>query len=221
VENVSLHRVRVSHSKGNQTNLIHRNLTQVSDFPSGTESAPPRDAGFAQFKLLTARSAHLPVGKRETWVRFRMCFFLLICLLEVVGLPSVSSAANHDSIARAKDNRGFESSPSAKPFIPWGFNYDRDYKGRLIEDYWETEWTTVEADFREMKRLGANVVRIHLQFARFMDAPDRPRIRALERLEKLLALCRHLGLYVDITGLGCYRESDVAAWYRKQLQADT
>jgi len=123
------------------------------------------------------------------------------------------------SIAPAKHNRGFESLPSAKPFIPWGFNYDRDYKGRLIEDYWETDWPTIESDLREMKALRANVVRVHLQFARFMDAPDRPRINALVRLEKLLALCSNLGLYVDITGLGCYRESDVPAWYRKMNQA--
>jgi hypothetical protein len=44
-------------------------------------------------------------------------------------------------------------------FVPWGFNYDHDEKGRLIEDYWEKEWQKVEADFAQMKKLGANVVR--------------------------------------------------------------
>jgi len=24
----------------------------------------------------------------------------------------------------------------------WGFNYDRDDAGRLLEDYWEKEWDT-------------------------------------------------------------------------------
>src|SRR4051812_38862001 len=67
-------------------------------------------------------------------------------------------------------------------FTPWGFNYDRDYRFRLLEEYWEAEWPTVEQDFREMKALGANVVRIHLQFARFMDAPDRPNEANLARL---------------------------------------
>jgi len=29
-------------------------------------------------------------------------------------------------------------------------------------DYWEDEWATVEKDFHEMRRPGANVVRVHL-----------------------------------------------------------
>ena len=30
---------------------------------------------------------------------------------------------------------------------PWGFNYDHDEAGRLIEDYWDAEWAKVEEDF--------------------------------------------------------------------------
>jgi hypothetical protein len=63
---------------------------------------------------------------------------------------------------------------SGKPFVPWGFNYDHDEKGRLIEDYWEDEWPTVEAHFGQMKKLGANVVRVHLQLGKFIDGPDKP-----------------------------------------------
>jgi hypothetical protein len=62
----------------------------------------------------------------------------------------------------SKDKKGFVLQPSEKPFVPWGFNYDHDEKGRLIEDYWEGEWPKVEADFAQMKKLGANVVRVHL-----------------------------------------------------------
>lgn len=41
---------------------------------------------------------------------------------------------------------------------------------RLLEDYWAEEWETVAQDFREIRDLGANVVRIHLQLGRFMTA---------------------------------------------------
>src|SRR4051812_441187 len=51
----------------------------------------------------------------------------------------------------------FAGAVSGKEFVPLGFNYDRDYKSRLIEDYWNSEWQTVVEDFREMKKLGANV----------------------------------------------------------------
>ena len=96
---------------------------------------------------------------------------------------------------------------------PWGFNYDHDEAGRLIEDYWETEWPKVEEDFREMKELGANVVRVHLQLARFMKTAEEPDARSLERLGRLLDVSERLGLLLDLTGLGCYHKKDVPAWY--------
>src|SRR6266851_9664108 len=88
----------------------------------------------------------------------------------------------------SKDKKEFVLDPSGRPFVPWGFNYDHDEKGRLIEDYWEDEWPTVEAHFGQMKKLGANVVRIHLQLGKFMDASDKANEKALARLGKLLAL---------------------------------
>ncbi|MCC6421008.1 MAG: cellulase family glycosylhydrolase [Gemmataceae bacterium] len=111
------------------------------------------------------------------------------------------------------DGRRFVLEKSKRPFVPWGFNYDHDEKGRLIEDYWDTEWARVEEDFREMKDLGANVVRIHLQFGKFMKARDQADPKALDRLGKLLALAEKTRLYLDLTGLGCYHKQDVPAWY--------
>ena len=118
-----------------------------------------------------------------------------------------------DWIKVSKDKSGFVFAASGKRFVPWGFNYDRDYKFRLLESYWETEWPTVVEDFKEMKQLGANVVRVHLQFARFMDAPDRPNQKSLERLGRLVRLAEDTRLYLDLTGLACYRKQDVPAWY--------
>jgi hypothetical protein len=107
----------------------------------------------------------------------------------------------------------FVELPSGRPFRPWGLNYDRDYRMRLIEDYWEAEWPTVVEDFAEMKALGANVVRVHLQVGQFMDAPDRMNAAALARLQKLLDLARDNGLRLDLTGLACYRRAAVPRWY--------
>jgi hypothetical protein len=112
----------------------------------------------------------------------------------------------------APDGRGFQLATGQR-FTPWGFNYDHDDAGRLLEDYWETEWPRVEEDFREMRELGATAVRIHLQLNRFMASPDRPNERALDRLGRLLGLARASGLYLDLTGLGCYRKSDTPVWY--------
>lgn len=116
-------------------------------------------------------------------------------------------------IVVARDRRSFRLEPSGAPFAPWGVNYDHDEQGRLIEDYWESEWEKVEEDFGEIRRLGANTVRIHLQLGRFLEAPERPNQPALERLRRLVELAERLGLYVDVTGLGCYHKKDVPDWY--------
>ena len=138
---------------------------------------------------------------------------------QIVGAAAPTSSGL-DWIKVAKNKRGFVGASSGQPFTPWGFNYDRDYKSRLLEDYWEIEWPTVAEDFREMKQLGANVVRVHLQLAKFMDAPDRPRQASLERLGRLVKLAEETGIYLDLTGLGCYRKQDVPAWYSSLDEAE-
>jgi hypothetical protein len=123
-------------------------------------------------------------------------------------------------IVISKDGKGFLQEASNKAFVPWGFNYDHDTEGRLIEDYWNDEWDKVQADFRKMRTLGANVVRIHLQFGKFMNAPDSPNQKALDRLAQLLRLAESTGLYLDLTGLGCYHKADVPEWYDKLDEHD-
>lgn len=141
-------------------------------------------------------------------------------------LIAIASAEEHSDrkklslIEVAKDNSGFVLKNSGMKFVPWGFNYDHDEEGRLIEDYWEQEWPKVEADFAEMKELGANVVRIHIQFGKFMEAVDKPDEKSLAQLKKLLTLAEETGIYLDLTGLGCYHKQDVPAWYDELDEAD-
>jgi predicted methyltransferase len=123
-------------------------------------------------------------------------------------------------IVVSQDKKGFVLTPSGKPFAPCGLNYDHDEKGRLIEDYWDNEWSMVEKHFKQMKMLGANVVRIHLQLGKFMDGPDKANEKNLDRLAKMLQLAEKERLYLDITGLGCYHKNDVPAWYDTLSEKD-
>ena len=125
-----------------------------------------------------------------------------------------------DWIAVSKDGSGFVGVTSGRKFTPWGFNYDHDRKMRLLEEYWDAEWHTVVEDFQEMRQLGANVVRIHLQFTKFMDAPDKPNPHSLAQLGRLLKLAEETGLHLDLTGLACYRKPDVPRWYDEMGEAD-
>ena len=139
-------------------------------------------------------------------------------LLVVLTLSSTAGvqAAGLEGVRLSPDGKSFVLAESGAAFRVWGVNYDHDshgVNGRLLEDYWDAEWETVRSDFQEMKELGANVVRIHLQTGKFMSAADTPNEKSLAQLRRLLALAEQTGLYLDITGLGCYHEADTPPWY--------
>src|SRR5436305_999155 len=109
-------------------------------------------------------------------------FSVLVALLGTCFVAAPIAAQEKSDmpwIEVSRDKKGFVLDPSDKPFTPWGLNYDHDAGGRLIEDYWDAEWPTVAAHFSQMKKLGANVVRVHLQVGKFMAGPDRANESAL------------------------------------------
>jgi len=145
---------------------------------------------------------------------------LLLLLVPGCNVRGEAPPGEMPWVHAGEDGRSFVLDPSGRTFVPWGFNYDHDDGGRLIEDYWDGEWQRIEEDFREMKQLGANVVRVHLQLGRFMEAPDKRNARSLSQLSRLVALAERLNLYLDLTGLGCYHKKDVPAWYAPLAESD-
>jgi hypothetical protein len=151
----------------------------------------------------------------------RIAYPMLLASIVVVGLEQAVGGADLEWIRVAEDGRSFACETSAATFVPWGFNYDhQEGSGRLLEDYWDEEWATVEQDFQEMKRLGANVVRIHLQFGALMETADKPKQHSLDQLERLVNLAQRTGLYLNVTGLGCYHKQDVPPWYDELSESD-
>ncbi len=115
---------------------------------------------------------------------------------------------------------------AGQEFVPWGFNYLGEF-GKLVEETWDSDWARIERDFQEMRGLGANVVRIHLQYGTYMKGPGEYDLAQFDRLRKLLDLSADVGLLLDVTGLSCYRLEAIPAWYdaldeaqRWEAQAD-
>ena len=138
---------------------------------------------------------------------FRHFTFLLVVA------TANGATAEQEWVRVSDDGKTFHLAESSQKFVPWGFNYDHEGDGQLLEDYWDEGWPTVESAFEEMKQLGANVVRIHLQFGKFMKSPNEPRQHSLDQLARLVKLAEATGLYLDVTGLGCYHKQDVPPWY--------
>lgn len=124
-----------------------------------------------------------------------------------------AAATTFEAIRVSDDGTHFVGRESGRRIVLWGVNYDHDFPGRLLEDYWHDEWPTVVEDFQEIKDLGANVVRIHLQLGQFMKTPEEVNQRNLDQLARLIRLAEDVGLYLDLTGLGCYHKQDVPQWY--------
>ena len=141
---------------------------------------------------------------------FRWLTPLLICVAF-----AAQADPNLEPIRVSEDGKGFVRGSENEEFVVWGVNYDHDDSGRLLDEYWIDEWDTVLADFREMRELGANCVRIHLQFGKFMDGPARPNAIALKQLSKLVKLGETSGLYLDVTGLACYHKQNIPQWYER------
>ena len=142
---------------------------------------------------------------------------LLILLLFV---SSSARAEPLDHIRVSDDGTHFVQGEPAVRFIVWGVNYDHDGSGRLLDEYWFDEWETVVEDFKEIKALGANCVRIHLQLGKFMDAPETPNEKSLAQLGKLVRLAEETGLRLDVTGLACYHKKNIPAWFDKLEEED-
>jgi hypothetical protein len=143
-----------------------------------------------------------------------------VILLTVLA-PKAVAAAEPLEWVRVSDNRThFVAADSGETIQLWGVNYDHDGAGRLIEDYWHDEWPRVDEDFREIKALGANSVRLHLQLGRFMESADQPNANNVAQLSKLITLAEETRLYLILTGLGCYHKKDVPTWYDRLSERD-
>ncbi len=173
---------------------------------------------FGKNAFTRGEKSKVTVKKGES---FRLRFGVLVHAGKVdLGAAFAEWVGELPRMVVSKDKKGFALEPGGTPFVPWGFNYDHDETGRLIEDYWEKEWEKIEADFAQMKKLGANVVRVHLQFGKFMTAADKPDEKALDRLAKLVKLAEANRLYLNLTGLGCYHKKEVPAWYDKLTETE-
>ncbi len=53
-----------------------------------------------------------------------------------------------------------------------------------------------------------------------MESPTEPRQHSLDQLARLVKLAEQTGLYLDLTGLGCYHKQDVPDWYDKLPEQD-
>lgn len=139
-----------------------------------------------------------------------------ITILSSLFLVCVVSAAEMETVQLDVHRQGFVCTPSGNRFVPWGHNYASvDILHRL-----RTDADRVERDFREMKRWGTTVVRVHPEMPLIMAGPDKVNADAIDQLQQLLRIAEASGIYLKLTGLACYRIDDRMDWYDSMPEAD-
>ncbi len=125
-----------------------------------------------------------------------------------VALPAASNAsrgcligeppaAGPEPVRIKADGSGFEGAVSLRPFSVWGG--DLPYPQPI---------TTMVDDFRDVRRMGANTIRLLLETEDLVNAPScggcAPTINAtaLNQLGDVATAADQTGIYLDITGIG-------------------
>lgn len=104
--------------------------------------------------------------------------------------------------------RTFLGEASGERFIPWGNGQGIDHKVDVF-------------DLREIRQMGSNVVRIHLQFKDIMASCTAADPAALDELGDTLRRAEENGIYLDVTGLSSYwGDAQDPACYRNANQQE-
>jgi hypothetical protein len=145
-----------------------------------------------------------------------------------LGLGGILKAFLQPSQEQVEINHGatgFWLAKTHKPFRSWGYNYFRrpstsDSTELVLEEFWN-DAAQIREDLSEAKVLGANVIRIHLQFGKFFPNSDLVvDSTQITYLKQFVSIAEELGLYLQITGLGCYYTSVNPAWYMALNESD-
>lgn len=140
-----------------------------------------------------------------------------VALIAGCGTPAGHSFAGERIVVQ---DRGFavaREGRAARPFIPWGFNYDRtvvDGKDMLLEDVMAQRPQVVAEDFAAMRRLGGNCVRIFIATSEILAGPDRISPAGLQRLDRVLDMAAAADLKVILVGLATLRPASIPDWMR-------
>jgi hypothetical protein len=119
------------------------------------------------------------------------------------------NATGMDFVKISPDKKGFVLDPSGARYVPWGHNYGSvDIMQRLAQDP-----ERVEREFADMKAAGTTVARVHPEMPALLQGPDQANSQAVDRLRHLLTIAEKSGIYLQITGLACYKIDSRMAWY--------
>ena len=123
-------------------------------------------------------------------------------------------AGGLDRIVTSSDGNGFVGATTQRAFTPWAL--DMEIRGLVLSD--TTVWNTIVDDVREQRRMGANMIRVLMEFDQLVGPPSigwpdgTPKASGITFLTNLATLANQTGVYLDFTGLGFQLPHNVPTW---------
>lgn len=133
---------------------------------------------------------------------FNFLAIVFICLL-LPGERGQAQAAKDESglpkISIAPDGRSFRQG-TLEPFVIFGANYFRPGTGWAPQLWKQFDLEATGKDFKLMKKLGINCVRVFLSYGSFFQEQDKLTEEGLAKFDTFLQLAEEAGIYVHPAG---------------------
>lgn len=156
--------------------------------------------------------------KQKTLIQIAFIAMIAIASCKKNGGP-IPEDGNDDNPDKPKMSH---ITPSGKKLVKedgsefkmWGLNWGPSGQV-LLEGQWATKtgWDDLAADFKYMSSIGANTVRLPLQYNYFMNSATQPNNTNLEILKKLVKVSEDNNLYLLVCGLNAFKKDLQPAWY--------
>jgi Cellulase (glycosyl hydrolase family 5) len=128
-----------------------------------------------------------------------------VAYLIIRGTSSGTSSPPLEPLGVDAAGTGFAGVSSSRPFSAWGFNWGGPGAYRDLD--------AVRDGFSQMRSLGANTVRIHLQFGDLMESPSRARPAELDHIAAIVRIAEEERVYLDISGNEVWLPAFAPPWY--------
>lgn len=125
--------------------------------------------------------------------------WLGLALFGASVLVMQAQAGQLPRIMVASDNSGFRTE-TGRPFVPFGVTYYRPGTGWAPQVWKQFDAKATTEDFKRMKAVGVNCVRVFLSFGSFLPEPGKFSEDGFAKFDQFLAIAEQQGIYVHPTG---------------------
>jgi hypothetical protein len=141
--------------------------------------------------------------------------------LSAIGTNSLAQAAaanpNLPKVTLDKAGLGFVA--GGKPYVPFGVNYFRPGTGWAPQVWKKFDREATREDFRRMKEVGVNCVRVFLTYGSFYSEPGVLKEEGLRKFDQFLEVAEQAGIHVHPTGPDHWE--GMPAWKPVAIEDDT